>query len=91
MLLRAAKFYSKDLIGSIFRWIFLSIKTDVVIPVNVVIHNDLYRIFFSFYHPSFIKEPGRYLLCHSNKQHHAVLILCVRWEADCVPCYLNEF
>ena len=25
-------------------------------PVNVVIHNDLYRIFFSFYHPSFIKK-----------------------------------
>ena len=48
MLLRAANFYSKDLIGSMFKVDFSQcIKIDVVIAINVVIHNDLYRIFFS--------------------------------------------
>ena len=55
MLLRAANFYSKDLIGSMFKVDFSQcIKIDVVIAINIVIHNDLYRIFFSFYHPSYI-------------------------------------
>ena len=57
MFLRAAKFHSKDLISlCVFS---VSIKMDVVIPINVLIHNDLYRIFCSFYCPSFIKEHGR--------------------------------